>query len=410
MPRLSLALAAVLLSCAPPEVPSAADSALQKRPVSHSALTAGAIIDLHGWHWQAIMDHMQEIRDAGYTAIQISPHTATCGGDFSDGYDPSDFTSFNCRFGTESDLYWLVKTTHAFGMQIYGDLVMNHMCAHADYLYPRFGWDAFHHNGTLSDYSNQWKVENQDLVGLNDLAQESDYVRGQLFDFVVKTNGMGFDGYRLDAAKHVPLWYWRDHVLNNLAAWGKYVYGEIVSGDPAYEQPYVDAGMAVTDYGLYSAINSAFHAYGDLSQLDGAGYAARNGPAALTFVENRDVGAPANRTLAYAFLSAYPGYPLFAGSLLGDPAIRNLVWVHVNLASGAYRGLFKSHDTLIFERQGHLVAAINQSGNWSGAWVQTSFPNTRLHDYAGQTGDVWTDGSGWVNVQVPPLGYAMLAP
>ncbi len=404
------ALAALALGCALSCAPQAGPASDTSAIVSHADLAAGAVIDLHGWQWQAIMDHMQDIKDAGYTAIQVSPHTATCGGGYSDGYDPSDYTNFNSRFGTDSDLYWLVKTAHYFGLQIYADLVMNHMCTKSDYSYPRFGWDAFHHNGRLTDYSNQWNVENQDLLGLNDLAQESDYVRGQLFNYVVQTNNVGFDGYRLDAAKHVPLWYWHDHVLNNMATWGKYTYGEVFDGSLDFLQGYVNAGMAVTDYALYFAMQNAFKPYGDLSPLDGAGYAMRNGSAALTFVENHDAAAPANRLLAYAFLAAYPGYPLFAGSLLEDGATRNLAWIHTHFARGSYRSLWAGHDALFFEREGNLVAAINQSGNWSSAWVRTTFSNRRLHDYSGHIGDVSTDGGGWVNIAVPPLAYAMLAP
>ncbi len=408
MRRLLCLLTAI--ACAPPAPESSTSGDLTGRPRAQS-FAAGAILDLHTWTWQAIMDHMGDIQAAGYTAIQISPHTATCGGAYSNGYDPSDFTDFNSRFGSPSDLYWLVQTAHHFGLQIYADLVMNHMCTGATYSYPHFSWNDFHHDGSLSDYSNQWDVENQDLLGLNDLAQESGYVRGQLFNYLVQTNDLGFDGYRLDAAKHVPQWFWSQNITNNTAAWGKYTYGEVYDGSIDYLQGYVNAGMAVTDYALYFAQQSAFRSYGDLSQLDGAGYAAVDGSAALTFVENPDVGPPANRMLAYAFIAAYPGYPLFSSTLLDDPQTRNLVWVHTHLAAGAYRNLFKSHDAIIFERAGNLIAGINQSGAWSSAWVPTSWgAGWRLHDYTGHTGDVWTNGDGWVQVAIPPLSFVMIAP
>src|SRR5262249_27160369 len=151
--------------------------------------------------------------------------------------------------------------------------------------------------------------------------QESPYVRGELWNFVVKSNNLGFDGYRWDAAKHVPRWYWSGHITPNVRAWGKYSFGEVLSGDQAYLLSYVATGMAVTDYVLYFALRDNFRFGGNLAALDGAGIAASNGPSALTFVQNHDVGPPVNRLLAYAFIAAYPGYPAFFDVDLRDPAI-----------------------------------------------------------------------------------------
>lgn len=370
---------------------------------------AGVVFDAHKWRWQDLMSHMAEIRQAGFTAILISPHQSSCGGPFSDGYDPSDYTRFDSRFGSESDLFWLIGTAHWQGLDIYADMVMNHMCP-GRYSYPRFGWNDFHHNGDIRNWNDVWWLENGDLFGLADLAHESSYTRGQLWNFLVQTNNLGFDGYRWDAAKHVPVWYWRDHVVHNVNRWGKYSFGEVVSGDPAVLDQYVAAGMAVTDYGLYDAMQRAFRFGGNLAELAGAGYAARNGGAALTFVENHDVGAPPNRWLAHAFLAAYPGYPSFYQVGLGDRALANLIWIHDNLAHGPLATRLAERDVLVFEREGHLLAAFNQTGGWVTRWVFTGWRDTRLHDYAGATGDLWTNGAGWVEIAIPPTGYIMLAP
>jgi alpha-amylase len=168
--------------------------------------------------------------------------------------------------------------------------------------------------------------------------------------------------------------------------------------------------MSVTDYSLYYAMQESFRFTGNLAALDGAGLAAVNGPKALTFVENHDVGPPANRLLAYAFLAAYPGYPCFFRVPLDDPAINNLVWVHNNLAEGNYQNRYKDQNTLIFQRGNRLLAGLNQSNQWTNHWVQTSWHNTRLHDYAGRVDDQWTNDSGWVEIWLPPMGYVMMGP
>jgi alpha-amylase len=419
-PRLlgPVAVAALLvLGCSPagsapgdPEEIAAADA----RELLSASVTSdagnGSIVFLRRWRWQDIMNHTGRVRDAGFTAVLVSPHTSTCGGPGSEGYDPRDFTDLNSGFGSESDLYWLVKTVHWFGLQIYADMVMNHMCATSDYAYPRFSWSDFHHGGAIDNWNDPWTLENKDLWGLNDLAQESPYVRSELFAFLVRTNDLGFDGYRWDAAKHVPIWFWRDHILGNVSRWGKYSFGEVLSGNLSTLQQYVDAGMSVTDYNLYFALQRAFTVGGDLRLLDGAGYAAVDSRHALTFVENNDVGAPPNRLLAYAFIAAYPGYPLFSDAALDDDALKNLVWIHNHKATGLVLTRWKEKDVLLFERAGNLLAGFNQSGASVSRRVATSFVNTRLHDYAGHVDDVWTDGAGRVEVWIPPVSYVMLAP
>jgi alpha-amylase len=361
------------------------------------------------WTWSKIMQNLERIKAAGYTAILISPHQAACGGNQSLGYDPYDFRVFNSAHGTAEELAALIQKTHAAGLQIYADMVLNHMCSN-NFNYPRFHSEHFHHVGGINNWHDQWQLENGSLFGLEDLSQESSYVRGELWEFLVKTNNMGFDGYRWDAAKHVPLWYWKDHIVNNVNAWGKYNVGEVYDGNVTYLLQYVETGMSVTDYSLYYAMQESFRFTGNLAALDGAGLAAVNGPKALTFVENHDVGPPANRVLAYAFLAAYPGYPCFFRVSLDDAAINNLVWVHNNLAEGTYQNRYKDQNTLIFQRGNRLLAGLNQSNQWANHWVQTSWHNTRLHDYAGHVDDQWTNDSGWVEIWLPPMGYVMMGP
>ena len=276
------------------------------------------------WTWRLIIDHLPMIRAAGYTAILLSPHEKACGGNLSLGYDPYDFRSFDSAHGTEQELAELIRKAHALGIQVYADMVLNHMCTN-NFKYPHFSKRDFHTFGKIQDWNNQWQVENGALTGLEDLKQESPYVRGELWNFLVKTNNMGFDGYRWDAAKHVPHWYWSDHILPNIKRWGKYSFGEVLSGDQGYLFSYVANGMAVTDYALYFVIRDSFRFGGNLAALDGAGIAGSDGADALTFVENQDSPPPINRLLAYAFIAAYPGYPAFFNVDLQDAALDNLV-------------------------------------------------------------------------------------
>ncbi|HEX3204465.1 MAG TPA: alpha-amylase domain-containing protein [Nitrospiraceae bacterium] len=382
-----------------------------------SALQAGTIIQLYhrpgdthwDWTWKEVQKQLKDIKAAGYTAILLSPHQAACGGEFSVGYDPYDFTKFTSAHGSEAELASLIQKAHQQGLQVYADMIMNHMCSN-NFTYPRFGKNDFHHHGGITNWDDPWQLENGTLFGLEDLAQEVPYVRGELFNYLVKTNNMGFDGYRWDAAKHVPRWFWKDHVINNVNQWGKFSFGEVYDGNVAILQQYADTGMAVTDYSLYFLMRDTFKFGGNLSVLDGAGLAGANGPKAVTFVENHDVGPPPNRLLAYAFIASYPGYPLFFNVPLDDTVFNNLLWVQNNLARGAYINRYKDQNTIIFERDHSLLAGINQYGDWVSKWVPTTWTNTKLHDYTGHVKDAWTNKDGYVEIWIPPLSYVMLAP
>ena len=81
-----------------------------------------------------------------------------------------------------------------------------------------------------------------------------------------------------------------------------------------------------------------------------------------------------------------------------------------NLAHGAYRGHVAEKDVLIFERDGHLLCAINQSAFWVGRWAATPWKGQRLHDHSGRAGDLFTGANGWGEVWIPPQSFAMYAP
>ena len=210
------------------------------------------------WSWAVVTDNIKKIKDAGYTAILISPHQQSCGGQWSVGYDPYEFRSFNSAHGTEAQLQHLLQEAHKHNLHVYADMVLNHMCANHSFQYPRFGPQDFHHDGGIHDWNNEWQVENGAMFGLEDLKHESEYVRSELWDFVVKTNNMGFDGYRWDGAKHVPKWYWREHIVNNTNAWGKYSFGEVVQSNIEILNQYVATGMSVSDYNLYDTMRNNF--------------------------------------------------------------------------------------------------------------------------------------------------------
>jgi len=100
------------------------------------------------WTWRMIIEHLPMIRAAGYTAILLSPHQSACGGNQSLGYDPFDFRSFNSAHGTQKDLAELIRKAHGLRIQVYADMVLNHMCTN-NFKYPRFSKQDFHNVGRI---------------------------------------------------------------------------------------------------------------------------------------------------------------------------------------------------------------------------------------------------------------------
>jgi oligo-1,6-glucosidase len=88
-------------------------------PRSFADSNGDGIGDLHG-----IVQHLDYLVELGVDAIWLSPIYASPADD--NGYDISDYQSVDPAFGTLSDFDLLVAETHARGMKLVMDLVVNH--------------------------------------------------------------------------------------------------------------------------------------------------------------------------------------------------------------------------------------------------------------------------------------------
>ncbi|WP_312909671.1 alpha-amylase domain-containing protein [Natronosalvus caseinilyticus] len=381
--------------------------------------------------WPTITDNLWKVADRGYDGIWIqAPQESELTWADQDGrndpplgYQPVDFRSFDSEFGTEADLQRLIDTAHDNGLEVYVDCVMNHMAADRGYDFPQFDEEHFHtHVGSIDDWNDEHQVEHGDLLGLKDLAQleahghedTAPYVREQLYNYMQKIASFGADGYRYDAVKHVEAEFWDQYANPWADEFGMNRVGEVFDGSVDYVQNYVDTGMDAFDYPLYFVLESVFD-YGDMSQLEGAGLKAQDPWHAWPFVQNHDEGAPPQYHLAHAHVLTIEGTPmvynLYPDSILDDDAINNMVWVKKNLAGGATYWRHADSDLAIYERDNNLLVGLNNNTNdWKGQWVYTTWRNETLNDYSGNAGDVEVNGDGWVEVWVPPEGWVFYAP
>lgn len=149
--------------------------------------------------WNEIADKMPEIAEVGYGAMWLPP-PQKASGDLSVGYDlwdPFDLggnpqrTGGRTRYGTEEELLRLIETAHRFGIRVYFDNIMNHRAFQVPGydentpidIYPGMLPEDFHLQltedgfyrawGDTVNWGSAWEIQNQNLSGLIDIAQET---------------------------------------------------------------------------------------------------------------------------------------------------------------------------------------------------------------------------------------------
>ncbi len=336
----------------------------------------------HGGDFQGIINHLDYIKNMGFTAIWITPVVMQNSENAYHGYWGYDFYSIDGHLGTMSKLQELVTDAHALNIWVMLDVVANHTGPY-NYTAPTFpDYADYHHNGDITDYSNQWDVENEDVAGLNDLDQSNTYVYNTLLSqvkWLVSTTGV--DGLRIDTVKHVPQTFWSAYA----ASAGTFTLGEVYSGDPAYDGPYTHYLDAVLDYPMYYTIHDVFGQNASMTNISSRYAQDSNYSNPLTngvFLDNHDVDRflcdasgsdkTAQLKLALAFVFSGRGIPImYYGTEQGfsgcaDPANREDMFNSFNTSSALY----------------NYVAALNyvrnispalQNGTQAEKWVDTTF-------------------------------------
>ncbi len=153
---------------------------------------------------------------AGYGYVQVSPPQEHIQG-------PQWWTSYQPvshriagRLGDRAAFTHMVRACHRAGVKVVVDAVINHMSAgsgtgtgdtpYTKYDYPGTYRDADFHRcrKPISDYTSRDDVQNCELVGLSDLDTGSEAVRDRIARYLDDLLSLGVDGFRIDAAKHMP--------------------------------------------------------------------------------------------------------------------------------------------------------------------------------------------------------------
>ncbi|MFG2620372.1 carbohydrate-binding module family 20 domain-containing protein [Streptomyces sp. NPDC048507] len=153
---------------------------------------------------------------AGYGYVQVSPpQEHVQGPQWWTSYQPVSYKIAG-RLGDRAAFQRMVAACHGAGVKVVADSVINHMAAgdgvgtggspYTKYGYPGLysGADMDDCRATVSNYQDRANVQNCELVQLADLDTGEDYVRGRIAGYLNDLLSLGVDGFRIDAAKHMP--------------------------------------------------------------------------------------------------------------------------------------------------------------------------------------------------------------
>jgi len=210
-----------------------------------------------GGNYQGIINHLDYIQGMGFNAIWISPIVENYAGSYH-GYHLTNLYNFNTNFGTEDDFKNLITQCHNRDIWVMVDVVANHVGpVGTDYsqVYPFNSADHYHDYCDITDWTNQWQIENCRLSGLPDLKQENDWVTQTLLDWISNLiSTYNIDGIRIDTIMEVPQWFW-DKFRSSA---GVFQIGEAFNGDINYVADYQNHLDSVFNYPLYYTIQSSF--------------------------------------------------------------------------------------------------------------------------------------------------------
>lgn len=296
------------------------------------------------WTWDALADECRtSIGPTGYAWVLTSPpQEHVLGPQWWTAYQPVSYR-VESRLGTRDEFAAMVDACHDAGVRVVADAVLNHMSGqeepgegwagspYAHYDYPGTWSDAagdFHHCGAtlgddIDDYRDPFQVQSCELVNLADLATEKDQVRTRLHAYLEDLVSLGVDGFRIDAAKHMPA----DDVAAVLAGLPDdlLIVQEVIrgAGEPVTPEQYVGNGL-VDEFGWGKDVQGLVQGGALGLYLDmGESWGYLPSDDAVIFVDNHDTERNGS-TLSYADGADYLlGNVLLLASPYGTPEVHS---------------------------------------------------------------------------------------
>ncbi|MEO0824778.1 MAG: alpha-amylase family glycosyl hydrolase [Cyanobacteria bacterium J06642_9] len=287
-----------------------------------------AIFHAHDQFYADLETSVCTIAEQGYSHVQIAPaQKSNPAAPWWSRYQPIDHRVIEGR-GSEAELRSLIETAHGCNIKVIADVVFNHMAnmpEFADLNFPTFGPADFQPfcETNYFDRLLKWTMHSCWLGDLPDLDVSRDNVQQIHKNHLQLLLNLGVDGFRFDAAKHMPQAVLQTYidVVNEADTWN---YLEVIEDVNTQLEEYSWIA-AVSDFRLYQTLRQAFSFGGDLRSLRLP--TALNDSRSVTFARNHDTvleindhavypyDSPADAHLATAYVLAREG---------GTPLVLNI--------------------------------------------------------------------------------------
>ena len=456
-----------------------------------------------GEHWNKLAHNAKALAEAGFTALWLPPAFKGVGGGMDVGYgvyDVYDLGEFDQRgsvrtkYGTRQQYLDAIAAMKAVGINAYVDVVLNHLMG-GDQTevakatpYPRDNrldpkgelqevktYTHFTYPGRQSKYSSfEWHWWHFDAVDYDAETQDDTTIyvfEGKAFDdYVALENGnfdylMGCDldfgaeevrrqltewgkwylettgayGFRLDAVKHIPSWFFPDWLdaMSEFAGRELFTVGEYWDPDIQALHAYIantKGKIALFDVPLHYNFSRASKAsdHYDMRQILDGTLMKEQPSLAVTFVANHDSQAlqalesvvePWFTPLAYAIIllrhEGYPCvfYPDYYGTSYKDTGndgneyevvmpshkwlIDKFLHARTNFAYGPQYDYLDHPNTIGWTFQGDeehpkAMAVILTNGSEGFKAMEVGKPNTKFVDLTEHVSEpVITNDAGW---------------
>ncbi|MFK0253140.1 carbohydrate-binding module family 20 domain-containing protein [Streptomyces sp. NPDC090445] len=399
---------------------------------------------LFEWRFESVARACTEtLGPAGYGYVQVSPPQEHIQGpQWWTSYQPVSYRIAG-RLGDRAAFKSMIDTCHAAGVKVVADSVINHMAAgdgvgtggsaYTKYDYPGTysGADMDDCRAEITNYRDRGNVQNCELVHLADLDTGEEHVRGRIAAYLNDLSSLGVDGFRIDAAKHMPAADLAD-IKSRLTNPGAYWKQEAIHGAGEAVSPSEYLGNGDVQEFRYARDLKRVFQDEKLSYLKnfGEGWGHMASGSAGVFVDNHDterVGDTLNYkngadyTLASVFMLAWPygspdvhsGYewtdkdagPPNGGQVAGCyrdgwkcqhawPEISSMVALRNAARGQAVTNWWDNgNDQIAFGRGGKAYVAINHEGAALTRTFQTSLPAGDYCDVqSGRNVSVGADG------------------
>ena len=396
------------------------------------------ILHAFNWLYTDVANRARAIAEHGYGAVLLPPplYSDQNNPDWWQRYQPKDYRVVRSFLGGKRELERAINALHDQGMRVYTDVVFNHMANEKEhrrdpynfpgeeelkrYRYEREAFEAdrlygdldvglfspwdFNPQGDISNWNNLIESQERWLCGLPDL-DLNDWVIQQQRICLAALNTLGFDGYRIDAIKHLSLEHIK-RVLQIPEINGEYVFGEALTANDNEENiflwPLMDTiSISYYDFPLHETLRRVFSPAGTMRELVNPEAYRQSLPwhRGVTFTITHDIPNndgfrwqmlnPQDEFLANVYILCRDGgVPLVftdhnesANKYGSDRDRWNEAWCrpdtvgmiafHNAMHGAPQRPLFEDDGFIVFARGDRGIVAINKSAEWQHPRIWT---------------------------------------